>query len=182
LKGWRRCKLVIMTVAVALMVFTVLTLADRYQGRREVEPMSPDAAFPADVIMLGVRYVKAESNNVTWTLQSEKGTYFKSLNLARFEPVTLAIQTSRGRIQISGDRGEYDLKEKRVEVSGRVKVVTDDGYHLNSDELFFDQEGQEVYSDAWVDLEGPRVAVRGKGFVYSLNTRRTKLGGLQTAR
>ena len=182
MKGWRRCKLVIMTVAVALMVFTVLMLADRYHGRNEVEPMSLDEVFPADVTMLGVHYVKAEGNNVTWTLQSEKGTYYKGMDLARFEPVTLTIQTSRGRMQVSGDRGEYDLKEKMVEVNGRVKVATDDGYQLNSDELFFDQEGKEAYSDAWVDLEGPRVAVRGKGLVYSLNTRQIKLGGPETAR
>jgi len=80
-------------------------------------------------------------------------------------------------VKFSGGTASYEPTKQVLAVGERVKLVTSDGYHLETESLRCLTATRQVESEQVLNLGGSGLKLRGKGFLYSLPTGDFQIGG-----
>jgi len=78
---------------------------------------------------------------------------------------------------ISGQEATYDSVRQIFTVSDQVKLVTSDGYHLETEVLRYFPKFRKVKTAEAVRLAGSGLKLQGEGLVYDLLTGDFRVGG-----
>lgn len=62
------------------------------------------------------------------------------------------------------DSAYYDEQLQRWDLRGNVKITNADGSLLNTDQMFWDQKTQEIYSEAFIRLQKDGRIIEGYGY------------------
>ena len=88
------------------------------------------------------------------------------------------VMTGQERsVKFSGGTASYEPSKQVLSVGEQVKLVTSDGYRLNTESLRCLTATRQVESDQPLSLTGSGLKLRGKGFLYSLQTGDFQVGG-----
>lgn len=105
-----------------------------------------------------------ETGELEWKLKGAESYVFPKENrtvVYGFE--FIQFEKGKNKSSLTGNRGEINHTEKSVELSGNVKVKTDDGKYIESESLHYDLEDKTLTSDADVLVYSDGTTIRGKG-------------------
>jgi LPS export ABC transporter protein LptC len=71
--------------------------------------------------------------------------------------------------ELTGDSGVCDLDDRITVVNGNVRIVTQDGYTLSTDEVRYDYGTREIEGEGPVFMEGPEGSTEGIGLHVWMN-------------
>ncbi len=78
---------------------------------------------------------------------------------------------------ITGNKARYKKNKQILTISEDVKVVTDDGYKVETEVLLFQEKAGKLKASSGVHITGDKVAVQGRELTYDLNTRNFEIQG-----
>jgi len=114
----------------------------------------------------GLTYTQVKDGVRQWTLYAKGARYDEPNNQVTLFDVRLEFYRPKGdTIHLKGDQGEYDQKNQVVTLRGNVVGRTQDGMTLVTEVLHYSENQQVVFTDAVVNMKGPRFDVTGKGMV-----------------
>jgi LPS export ABC transporter protein LptC len=83
----------------------------------------------------------------------------------------------RRTVRVNGGEAEYDSIRQIFTVYDRVRLVTTDGYRLETEVLRYFPRFRKVKTAEMVNLAGPGVQLRGEGMVYDMYSGDFRVGG-----
>lgn len=105
-----------------------------------------------------------EDGELEWKLHGDESYVFPKENRTVVYGFSfLQYEKGKKKSSITGERGEINHSEKSVELSGNVRVKTDDGKYIESDSLHYNLEDKTLTSDAEVLVYSDGTTIRGKG-------------------
>jgi LPS export ABC transporter protein LptC len=131
------------------------------------------AADSADQVMIGVRMFMTNQGVRQALLEADTAFVFESTGNTELRKVKITFYTTTGTQSsvLTADEGTYRGRQGNMEGRGNVVVVRDDGARLTTESLTYDQNSNEVKTDApYVFIQGDRRA-EGVGFVSDPNFR-----------
>ncbi|GEM_PF-6355722 len=128
----------------------------------------------ADLVLSNVDYKRSEKDKgLVWDITADVTRFFEEQETVHFDRPVILIHSDGDVIRIVADKGRYLMKQGDMEVEGHVKVVSPDGYLLQTRSMRFLQKEQVVKtSDRALLLGDNGVELQGDGFVYYLEDRR----------
>lgn len=102
--------------------------------------------------------IVAERWEVNTALSRQMWRFAKGLFLSEFDDKLNII------LSIQADTAYYYNKERLWELRGRVRVDNVEGLKFNSQQLFWDQNSHELYSNVWSKLVTPERTLEGDRF------------------
>ncbi|MFV0436147.1 MAG: LPS export ABC transporter periplasmic protein LptC [Desulfopila sp.] len=162
-----------------LFFLAVLALAV-YLGRLSLTNPAPELQpldQGIDLNLDNIQYTKASDGTTQWVLKArtaDQGT--DGIILARQADITIFDQ-EKGNIAITGDRGSFDPEKGTVTLIANVRVVTGDGWTLQSDSLEFDETNRTLRTDQPVTLSNAYSRTTGTGATIDLKTRTLEMAG-----
>lgn len=147
----------------ALLACTLLFLAQGFvaaHGKEKTQPVSEKAASKEAVLhMRGVYMEEFGEKGLSLELWAESARYSRLEQTVEFAKVRVVAPPKEGgrgrRVELTGDSGQADLERKLVHIQGDVRIVTEDGYHLYTDQAVYNYELREIEGPQEVLMEGP---------------------------
>lgn len=102
--------------------------------------------------------IVAERWEVNTALSRQMWRFAKGLFLSEFDDKLNIV------LSIQADTAYYYNKERLWELRGRVRVDNVEGLKFNSQQLFWDQNSHELYSNVWSKLVTPERTLEGDRF------------------
>ena len=106
--------------------------------------------------------------------QVKSGRVADELEMLEVEGVMTGKERS---LKFSGGRASYEPTKQVLSVGEQVKLVTSDGYHLETESLRCLTATRQVESEQVLNMGGSGLKLRGKSFLYSLPTGDFRIGG-----
>ncbi len=78
---------------------------------------------------------------------------------------------------VSGEEANYNSTRQILTISEQVKLVTNDGYHLETEVLRYFPKFRKVKTAEMVSLAGPGLNLKGEGMIYDMLTGDFRVGG-----
>lgn len=150
-------------LAAALMVAAT---ACKRQGSPPPVKSGNAMADSAEQVMLGVRMLIADRGVQRGELFADTAYVFDDQTRFELRKVRTTFNTSTGTKDgvLSADRGQYNLREQKLEGYGNVVIVTTEGKRLTSPHMKYLQAVNEVSSDSAFTLVEPGRSLSGIGF------------------
>ena len=152
-------------LVVALLV-TTAAVACRKQGSAPPVKRGTTMADSAEQVMSGVRALMTDRGVQRGELFSDTAYVFEDQNRFELRKVRAIFNTSTGTKDgvLTADRGQYSLREQKLEGFGNVVIVTTEGKRLTSPHMRYMQATNEVSSDSAFTLVEPGRSLSGIGF------------------
>ena len=158
-------------VASLLVAFAVIIFLSF--GRKEEEPVrihiSQPSGAPGDkVVDLSDNFLifGTKGDTESFKMQADQVTGFvgdkKSLKGVRLE----VVGDNGERLFLSGSEGQFDMADKRAQISGDVKVAGKNGFRLATTSLYFDGQRDVIFTSDEISFESSGMAGRGRGLNY----------------
>ena len=153
-------------VAFALVVFLSF-------GKKEEEPVrihvSQPSGAPGDkVVDLSDNFLitGTKGDSESFRMQADQVTGFvgdkKTLRGVRLE----VVGDNGERLLLTGSEGQFDMADKRAQLSGDVQVAGKNGFRLTTSSLYFDGERDVIFTSDEIAFETSGMAGRGRGLNY----------------
>jgi LPS export ABC transporter protein LptC len=144
----------------------VVALACKRQGSAPPVKRGISLADSAEQVMLGVRMLLTDRGVQRGELFADTAYVFDDQTRFELRKVRATFNTSTGTKDgvLSADRGNYNMRESKLEGFGNVVIVTTEGKRLTSPHMRFLQAQNEVSSDSAFTLVEPGRNVSGIGF------------------
>ena len=150
--------------AAAVLLFAAL--ACRKQGAAPPVKRGTTMADSAEQVMVGVRTLLTDRGVQRGELFSDTAYVFDDQTRFELRKVRATFNTSTGTKDgvLSADRGQYNVREQKLEGFGNVVIVTTEGKRLASPHMRYLQATNEVSSDSAFTLVEPGRSASGIGF------------------
>jgi LPS export ABC transporter protein LptC len=144
----------------------VVALACRKQGSAPPVKRGVSMADSAEQVMLGVRMLLTDRGVQRGELFADTAYVFDDQTRFELRKVRATFNTSTGTKDgvLSADRGNYSMRESKLEGFGNVVIVTTEGKRLTSPHMRYMQAANEVSSDSAFTLVEPGRSLSGVGF------------------
>lgn len=119
---------------------------------RDIETMISDSGIMRYRITSPVWYVYEEARRPYWRFP-------KGIRLEKFNDIFQRDATVRA------DSAFYYVDTKIWELDGNVRVSNMTGEKFATNQLFWDQNSEKVYSDSFIHIERPDRVLEGYGFI-----------------
>jgi LPS export ABC transporter protein LptC len=139
-----------------------------------------DAAdLPQQLDLTQLTYVDSDGKRRGVVLQAQEARVMPRSEqvVLRTVALQLATEDERGRLELSCEHGQLDLKAGDFVGVGRVRGLTPDGRRFETERLRYDHEAGLVTTDAPVVIRDKSGTLRGGGFLYQVREGRLKLTG-----
>lgn len=144
----------------------LVALACKRQGSAPPVKRGVSLADSAEQVMVGVRMLLTDRGVQRGELFADTAYVFDDQTRFELRKVRATFNTSTGTKDgvLSADRGNYSMRESKLEGFGNVVIVTTEGKRLTSPHMRFLQAQNEVSSDSAFTLVEPGRNVSGIGF------------------
>lgn len=113
----------------------------------------------SDQVMKGVHVVATRDERKEWELWAEKAVGFEKEGMWTLDQVRAVFFAEDGvSYNVTGKVGRFELSSKNMKVNGDVKVVTSNGYVLNTDEVNYNSASRTLDSPLEVNVQGQKDA------------------------
>lgn len=120
-----------------------------------------------DLVIQGFYLEEFEEEGKRMDIWAERAMYLREEDRFHLQGVRiLGAPTEKGsskRFELTGREGVYDLNQQLAEVRGEVRILSEDGYSLLTDEVSFDYRTRQIRGPGTVIVEGPEGSTQGVG-------------------
>ncbi|RLG13150.1 LPS export ABC transporter periplasmic protein LptC [Candidatus Pacearchaeota archaeon] len=127
---------------------------------------------PLEIIAYNLKYTLFKNNKLSWHLKAKK---FVQKGKNYFEAESLFIFNPLKDVKIYGKRGIYNKMQNKFIIRGKVILKTSNKGEIYTEELIFYADRNLIVSNREVTVKKKDCIIKGKGFVYDLNTENFKL-------
>ena len=157
----RLTRLVPLTVLVAV-------VASACQGNKSTPPIVRRSALAdsADQVMFGVRFNLTDKGLSRAEIHADTAYFFDDNTRIELRKVETTFYTTSGArdAYLTSLRGTYNNRTSQMVARGKVVVITEEGRRLETPELKYDQQANEISSDSAFVLTEPGRRLEGTGF------------------
>ncbi|MEE9613381.1 MAG: LPS export ABC transporter periplasmic protein LptC [Thermodesulfobacteriota bacterium] len=152
-------------VSVAGLAVAVLMNAKVNKAMELASMAAQVASLEAGGGMDEIRYYGTKDGVTEWEMEADSATRLADEDLTVFENVRFIFYSKDGgTYTLTGKEGRYSEKNERIEITGAVKVVSDDGYSLLTERLDYSTRSREATSEVEVELLSRGMKITGVGF------------------
>jgi LPS export ABC transporter protein LptC len=148
-------------------VLAITMLAIGCKSNSKTPPVSTQAlADSANQIMYGAKFNLTDQGVMHALLLADTAYFFDDNTRVELMHVNSTFYTSTGikNAVLTSRRGTYHTATGMMVARGDVVVNSEDGRHLRSEELKYDQSRNEISSDSAFVLTEPNRRLQGVGF------------------
>jgi len=123
-------------------------------------------ADSADQVMYGARFNLTDKGLERAQLESDTAYFFEDNTRIELEKVHTTFFTATGakNAVLTSERGTYNSRTNNMVARKNVVVVSEDGRHLTTPELIYNQQRNEISSDSAFVMTDPTRRIEGIGF------------------
>ncbi len=130
-----RLALAVLVVTAVIGIVTVIF----QKGSKSVspEPVSQQLPQNIDVALDKARFSEMRAGKVAWELVAERAHYDRGGDVVYLTGIRMEFAKTRsaGSIVVTGDSGEYFVKQRNVKLRGRVRAVTENGASFETESI-----------------------------------------------
>lgn len=153
-----------------IILFVVVVIAGfiySWTGRKGVTFSIPK--ITADLKIGEVHLTRTVAGRTEWELNARSADYFRERGVTRLDLPRVVFFAEGGRkIELNGDEGEVFNATNDLNISGKVKIVSSDGYTFLSDNLKYLSDKKVVTTDSPVTLRGNGIYIEGVGMLAEI--------------
>lgn len=154
-------RLLVITVAIAV-------AASAACMNKSTPPISKTAtqADSADQVMYGTHFNLTDKGLARAELLADTAYFFDDNTRIELKKVSTTFYTMSGArdAYLTSNRGTYNTRTSMMIARGKVVVITEEGRRLETPELKYDQQANEISSDSVFVLTEPGRRLEGVGF------------------
>jgi LPS export ABC transporter protein LptC len=127
---------------------------------------------PAEGMRLeDIHYSHADPDNkVTWLLDAAEVTFSKDRRFMSFWDFRLEVHPQdRPRLELIGQRGDYDTETGELVLQGALHGKTENGYTFETEYAVYNQKKGDLETHEPVLITGPFFSIRGRGLSLDVN-------------
>jgi len=147
----------------------------------DVAVVNPELeALDADFIVVGGEQYLSQDGRTEAHLVYDTAFQWNDSTMAALRRVELLVFNEDGseRARVTADRGRFDQSTDRMIAQGNVvMVVPSDGRTLRTEELHYDPQAGQIWSDSAFVMELPTQTLRGQSFSSDLEFRNFQARG-----
>jgi LPS export ABC transporter protein LptC len=105
---------------------------------------------------------------VKWVLDAKEVKF--SDNQATYSGIDFRVRLELedgAKVELKGERGDYDANSGEITLRGNVNGQTEDGYRFVTDHLLYREKKGSLDTDAPVKIFGPFFSVSGQGLDFN---------------
>jgi LPS export ABC transporter protein LptC len=124
-----------------------------------------------------IHYTHSDSDEkVTWLLDATEVTFSKDRRFMSFRHFRLQVQPQdRPRVELTGEKGDYDTETGELVLKGGLKGKTDNGYTIETESAVYNQKKGDLQTHDAVLISGPLFSIRGRGLSFDVNKETFKI-------
>lgn len=109
-------------------------------------------------------------NKVTWRLDAAEVTFSKNRRFMSFHDFRLKVHPlDRPRLDLTGQRGDYDTETGELVLQGALRGKTDNGYTFETEYAVYNQKKGDLETHEPVVINGPFFSIQGRGLSFDVN-------------
>ncbi len=105
----------------------------------------------ATQVMKNIRLRSSKDSKVDWEMNADSATAFSS-NTWKLKDCKVSLLSAQNSIALTSRSGFVDLNTKNLNLVGDVRAVSENGFNFKTEELFFNNKKQEVYTEEDIEL------------------------------
>jgi len=163
-----------------LLALAVIGIGIYYYARSAAPAPAPAKLLPPGVNLelTRVRFFEFQGNRLAWELSGASVTYRAGdQDLLFVRPEARFFQEDGQEFSASSRRAHYWTRDSRIEMSGEVKGQDQQGLHLETEELVYLGQSQELKSTGPVKVWGRGATLEGQRLHADLSTREIRVQG-----
>jgi LPS export ABC transporter protein LptC len=107
---------------------------------------------------------------VTWLLDATEVTFSRDRRFMSFRHFRLHVQPQdRPRVELIGEKGDYDTETGELVLQGGLKGKTDNGYTFETESAVYNQKKGDLQTREPVVISGPLFSIQGIGLSFDVN-------------
>jgi LPS export ABC transporter protein LptC len=166
-----------------LLLVVLVALVPGCNGETDVAVVAPELeAMDADFIIVGGEQYLSQDGRTEAHLVYDTAFQWNDSTMAALRRVELVVFHEDGteRARVTADRGRFDQSTDRMIAQGNVVlVIPGDGRTLRTEELHYDPQAGQIWSDSAFVMDLPHQTLRGRSFRSDLEFRNFEARGRQ---
>ena len=154
----------------------ILEISVLMPNRVDISPSETESGHvykEADLHIEGFELTETRSKDIFWTLNADRALLFRAYDLGVLSDINGEIVDGKHQVSMTGKQGLIFISEKSLLLLDNVQAVTEEGYRLLSDYLWYDGKEQFFRTSSSVKLAGPNpevptIELTGQGLYSSL--------------
>ena len=152
----------------ALLVVACLAAIGSACSSKKQPPVASHSplADSADQVMYGARFNLTDKGLERAQLHADTAYFFDDNTRIELEKVNTTFYTATGAKDavLTSERGTYNSRTSNMIARKNVVVVSEDGRRLTTEELLYNQQKNEIFSDSAFVMTEPNRRLSGIGF------------------
>ncbi len=161
-------RVIIAALLVAFGVVLFLSFGKKEEQAIRIHVSQPSGTAGEKVVDLSdtFRITGTKGGSESFKLLADQVTGFVG-DKKSLKGVHLEVAGENGeRLYLSGNEGQFDMADKRAQLSGDVQVAGKGGFKLNTSNLYFDGQRDMIFTSDEIAWEKPGITGRGRGLNY----------------
>lgn len=174
----RQIRRILATVIVIIAV--ALTGAVLIRQLRSPSPVSVERPTSPEIDMAinRLQFSEMRGSEKLWDLAAERAEYDKDSGIAQLETVKADIYEGKaGGMKITSTSGSFDEKAKLVQMRTKVRVVTQKGMVLDTEQLEYRTVPGVITTTSPVSVRDGRLTLHARGMIMSLHEETVRFNG-----
>lgn len=164
----KNVSLFFLIIVIGVAVLIIFSLKDPL-SKRIGQKKRPDLLAGLEAKIDKIHFSEKTPGNLEWELWADKAQILEKGTLTILNNLRLRLISEDNRtMEVKAKRGELENSSKNIEISDDVEIVSDNGYTLQTEKLFWNVSNQEISTNTRILIKGPNVILMGDelmGFV-----------------
>lgn len=169
---WRKAR-IILIVSIVLSTMCLIVLIFMNSREKTVIDTTYAALDVPGAVMGKVRYSRYSGEGdgrLKWELEADSAISYDDAKMVELDGVRLIFYSEDGNSYVmKSSKGVYNESDGKIDVSGGVTLVSDDGYSLSADAMSYLIRSRQVVSASRVVIDSGSMNVRGLGLEMDID-------------
>jgi len=132
---------------------------------------SSDDAVPEGIRLKDIQYSHADpKSKTTWLMDAAEVTISMDRRYMSFRNFLLKVHPQdRPRLELTGQRGDYDTETGEMILRGDIRGKTENGYTFETEYAVYNQKRGDLETHEPVLITGPFFSIQGRGLSLDVN-------------
>lgn len=162
----------VLLLALVLAAALAFTIAIRYRSVNDVAELVEALPSEVELALQDVDYMHSEAGVARWRLEAKRAARSATEGQLAVENIALTFYDDQGVQQtvVHADEGDANKEFSEIYLRGHVRVESERGYRLTTEQLVYRQGERKVFSEAPVVFDIGNLSVKGHGLELDLES------------
>lgn len=157
----------LLVVALLALVIALPLLQQEDSAIRVVFSEMPEAGNAQKPVMLNPRYESVDSRNQPFTIRAKQARQ-QDIDTVELVKIQADMAMEGGSwMAMQAEQGVLQLKKKRGYLRGDIRMFSDDGYELHTQEAYLNMQDNAAYAQAAIRGQGPMGNIEADSYAIS---------------